>query len=116
MIDCSDLRRNSGYFIFDFKGKRDFASSVELISNLDKLFIESGFDGKKIIAGSIFSDKLIFGNECCRTTKINEVIEVLNRNSKGFEGLKNGKAVKNDSLSVKVPGAGVEPARFPTGV
>ena len=91
-------------------------ASVELLSNLDKLFIESGYDGKKIIAGSIFSDKLIFGNECCRTTKINEVIEVLNRNSKGLEGLKKGKAVKKDSLSVKVPGAGVEPARFPTGV
>jgi hypothetical protein len=30
------------------------------------------------------------------------VIEVLNRNSKGLEGLKNGKAVKNNSLSVKV--------------
>ena len=91
-------------------------SSVELLTNLDKLFIESSYDGKKIIAGSIFSDKLIFGNECCRTTKINEVIEVLNRNNKGLEGFKNEKAVKKDSLSVKVPGAGVEPARFPTGV
>jgi hypothetical protein len=78
-------------------------ASVELLANLDKLFIESGYEGKKIIVGSIFSDKLIFGNECCRTTKVNEVIDVLNRNSKGLEGIKNGKAVKNDSLSVKVP-------------
>ena len=80
------------------------------------MFIESDYEGKKIIAGSIFSDKIIFGNECCRTTKINEVIEVLNRNSKGLEGIKKGQTVKKYSLTVKVPGAGVEPARFPTGV
>ncbi len=109
-LEIEALKSNEGS-LFEF-----IDASVELLSNLDKLFIESGYDGKKIIAGSIFSDKLIFGNECCRTTKINEVIEVLNRNSKGLKGLKNGKAVKKDSLSVKVPGAGVEPARFPTGV
>ena len=31
--------------------------------------------------------------------------------SKGLEGIKNRKAVKNDSFSVKVPRAGIEPAR-----
>ena len=40
---------------------------------------------------------------------MNEVINVLTRNSKGLEGAKNGKAVKNDSLSVYVPGVGIEP-------
>lgn len=41
---------------------------------------------------------------------------MLARNIKCSEGIKKRKAVNNDSFSVNVPGAGVEPARFPTGV
>ncbi|PWB23923.1 hypothetical protein DCO46_13245 [Flavobacterium sp. HTF] len=91
-------------------------SGLELLTNLDRLFLNGDYDGKRIVAGSIFTQKLIFGNDDCRTTQVNEVINVLTRNSKASERLKKGKAVKNDSFSVKVPGAGVEPARFPTGV
>ncbi len=91
-------------------------TGLELLSNLDLMFTNSDYEGKRIIAGSIFTQKLIFGNEDCRTTHVNEVINVLTRNSKGSQRLKKEKAVKNDSFSVKVPGAGVEPARFPTGV
>ena len=91
-------------------------ASVELLANLDVLFTESDYEGKRIIAGSIFTGKLLFGNDGCRTTNVNEVINVLTRNSKGLAGIKKGQTVKNYSLTVKVPGAGVEPARFPTGV
>ncbi|RYJ53727.1 hypothetical protein DR871_005110 [Flavobacterium petrolei] len=91
-------------------------SGLMLLSNLNIMFDNSDYDSKRIIAGSIFTEKLLFGNDNCRTTKVNEVVEVLTRNSKGSERLKTKKAVKNDSFSVNVPGAGVEPARFPTGV
>lgn len=91
-------------------------SGLELLGNLDEFFLNGDYNGKRILAGSIFTEKLIFGNESCRTTKVNEVIEVLTRNIKASEGIKKRKAVKNDSFSVNVPGAGVEPARFPTGV
>jgi site-specific DNA recombinase len=91
-------------------------SGLELLTNMDRLFHNGDYDEKRIVAGSIFTQKLIFGNDDCRTTQVNEVINVLTRNSKGSERLKKEKAVKNDSFSVKVPGAGVEPARFPTGV
>ena len=40
----------------------------------------------------------------------------MNRKSKDLEGIKNGKAVKNDSLSVKVPGVGIEPTHLSTRV
>jgi site-specific DNA recombinase len=69
-----------------------------------------------MLIGSLFTDKLILGNECCRTTNINEVINVLTRKSKGLEGAKKGKAVKNDSLSVYVPGVGIEPTHLSTRV
>ncbi|MFE3867381.1 recombinase family protein [Flavobacterium sp. LS2P90] len=91
-------------------------AGIELLANLDILFMESDYEGKRILAGSLFTGKLIFGNDGCRTTNVNEVINVLTRSSKGLEGIKKGQTVKNYSLTVKVPGAGVEPARFPTGV
>ena len=91
-------------------------SGLELLGKLDEFFLNGDYNGKRILAGSIFTQKLIFGNESCRTTKVNEVIEVLTRNIKASEVIKKRKAVKNDSFSVNVPGAGVEPARFPTGV
>ena len=91
-------------------------SSMELLTNLDVLFTDSDYEGKRILAGSLFTGKLIFGNNDCRTTKVNEVIGLLTRNSKGWERYKKGKAVISDSFSANVPGAGVEPARFPTGV
>ena len=91
-------------------------TGLTLIENLDLLFNETDNEGKKMLIGSLFTDKLILGNECCQTTDMNGVINVLTRNSKDLESYKKGKAVKNDNLSFKVPGAGVEPARFPTGV
>ena len=69
-----------------------------------------------MLIGSLFTDKLILGNEYCRTTNMNEVINVLTRNSMGLEGAKKGKAVKNDSFSVKVPRVGIEPTHRSTRV
>ena len=91
-------------------------SAMELLVNLNVLFMRSDYEGKRILAGSLFTGKLIFGNDDCRTTNVNEVISLLTRNSKDWEGYKKGKAVISDSFSANVPGAGVEPARFPTGV
>jgi site-specific DNA recombinase len=91
-------------------------TGLTLVENLDVLFNETDNERKKMLIGPLFTDKLILGNECCQTTNMHEAINVLIKNSEGLQGAKKGKAVKNDSLSVYVPGAGVEPARFPTGV
>lgn len=61
-----------------------------------------------MILGSLFTEKLILGNEVCRTTEINEVIRILTRNNRGSEDIENKKAVISDSFSVKVPGVGIE--------
>ena len=91
-------------------------TGLELLANLELLFIESDYDGKRILAGSLFTSKLIFGNDGCRTAEINEVLGVLTRNSKGCGGGKKEKAIISDGFSGIVPSAGVEPARFLTGV
>lgn len=83
--------------------KQYVTTGLELLANLDTLFMESDYEGKRILAGSLFTQKLIFGNEGCRTTQINEVVEVLTRNSKGFGGSKKGKAAISDSFFAIVP-------------
>jgi len=87
-----------------------------LLENLDKMFFETDNHGKKMILGSLFTEKIILGNEVCRTTEINEVIRILTRNDKGFGSTENKKAVKKDSFSVKVPGVGIEPTHLSTRV
>ncbi len=96
--------------------KNYVCDGLELLSNLDKLFLEGDFDDKRIISGSLFTKKLFFGNDGCRTAEINEVADVLTRFNKGFGGLKKEKTAISDGLSASVPSAGLEPARFPTGV
>lgn len=60
-------------------------TGIMLLENLDQMFYESDNEGKKMILGSLFTEKLIFGNEMCRTTEVNEVIRILTRNGKGLE-------------------------------
>lgn len=76
---------------------------LELLANLDKLYLEGDYDGKRILAGSLFTKKLIFGNNGCRTAEVNEVLDVLTRSSKGFGGIKKRKAIISDSFSAIVP-------------
>lgn len=84
-------------------------NGLELLTSLEKWFLESDYDDKRILVGSLFNQKLILGNDSCRTTTINEVLIVLTRNSKGFGGIKKEKAVISDSFSASVPGVGIEP-------
>jgi site-specific DNA recombinase len=84
-------------------------SGLELLESLEMLFSESDYDGKRILAGSLFNQRLIFGNGGCRTREVNEVLALLTRTGKGFEGNKKGKATKIGSFSGLVPRTGVEP-------
>lgn len=85
-------------------------TGVQLLENMNVLFDEGDYEDKRILFGSLFNKKLILGNNGCRTVEVNEVLDVLTRVSKDFEGNKKRKAAISDSFSAKVPGAGVEPA------
>ena len=78
-------------------------SGLEMLANLNVLFLESNYEGKRIIAGSLFTKKLLFGKDGCRTAEVNEVLDVLTRFSKGCGGSKKGKAAISDSFSASVP-------------
>lgn len=96
--------------------KEYIKDGLELLANLDRMFLESDYDGKRILAGSLFNEKLIFGNKGCRTAETNKVVELLTRFNKVSVKTKKEKAAFLGDFSVTVPRAGVEPARFPTGV
>ena len=91
-------------------------AGLMLLENLDQMFYKTDNQGKKMILGSLFTEKLILGNEVCRTTEINEVIRILTRNNRDSEDIENKKAVISDSFSVKVPGVGIEPTHLSTRV
>jgi site-specific DNA recombinase len=89
---------------------------LNMLLNLNKLFLGADYDGKRIVAGALFSGKIILANDGLRNTGLNEVAECFTRKDNSFKGSKKAQAAKNSSLYRTVPGAGVEPARFPTGV
>ncbi len=59
--------------------------------------------------GSLFTKNLLFGKYGCRTTYVNEVLDVLTIKDNGFGGDEKRKAIISDSFSDSVPSAEVEP-------
>ena len=76
---------------------------LELLTDLDNLFLSGDYEDKRVLAGSLFTKKLIFGNSGCRTAQVNEVTDVLTRFSKGSSGCKKEKAAFLGDFSATVP-------------
>ena len=66
------------------------------------MFAQGDYEDKKILMGSLFTKKVELGKNSCRTTQLNEVVEVLARFSKGCGGSKKRKAIISDSFSAIV--------------
>lgn len=86
--------------IENFTGLVD--DSLDIIQNADKYYVDKGTTSKQRIVSSIFPEKLVFENNDYRTPKLNEAVELLCRNDKGFGGNKKGKNLHftNSSLGV----------------
>jgi len=67
------------------------------------LFCETDYGGKRILAGSSFSKKLLFGNNNCRTTEVKKELGLLTRNSKGFDDDEKKKSLQKRRLFRLVP-------------
>lgn len=66
--------------------------------------------------GSTFPEKWKFDKKQHRTAKGNQAIELMYLINNQIKHKKTGVKSKDSIYSGKVPSAGVEPARFPTGV
>lgn len=84
-----------------------FSNTTQLLGSLETFYKDCDITTRKRLIGSIFPDKIYFEKNKYRTTKINEVIDLLFTIDKGLN--KNSPA-KNARLSTCAPPAGLEPA------
>ena len=86
------------------------------LQNLESLYVNATNEQKRHIIGSIFKEKWVFDGEKHRTGDINEAALLIYQLNSKLRHKKTGVRTKIRTNSGKVPSAGVEPARFPTGV
>jgi site-specific DNA recombinase len=123
-IECENKISRLEAKLNEFSKQNKSEKEIELIvnkavanlSNLIYLYKESDVVGKKYIIGSIFSEKWVFDGSQHRTAFVNEAASLIYQISSGLQHKKTGVKTSKSSYSGKVPSAGVEPARFPTGV
>ena len=82
------------------------SNSTLLISDLSNYYQNNDTESKKKIIGSIFPEKIYFENNEYRTTKINEIIELLSNDSKGLNENCRTKKVQQSTFA---PESGLEP-------
>lgn len=86
---------------------------VRLLKNLPEYYSNATLPAKRQIIGSIFTEKLVFEENAYRTTRRNEVVELICSTAKDLQGSKNWTAPANRGLSNLVIPLGLEP-RTPT--
>ena len=82
---------------------------LDLLLNLDKYYSTKNTDIKQKIIGSVFPAKLVFFEKKYRTTKLNELVELLCTTDKGLGQKKGGKKTDFSVSSLRVVPPGIEP-------
>jgi len=90
--------------------------ALENLKKLDLLYLEGENDEKRKIIGSIFPEKWTYDGIEHRTGQENLGMELIYLLNNKLEHKKTGVKTSKSDYSGQVPSAGVEPARFPTGV
>jgi site-specific DNA recombinase len=89
---------------------------IDVLKAIDTLYFLSSIENKKKIISSIFPEKWVFDGAQHRTGLTNAAAELMRQINKEL-GNKKSRAITNiRHVHGSVPSAGVEPARFPTGV
>ncbi len=86
------------------------------MQNLYYLYVSANTAGKRHIVSSIFLDKWVFDGERHHTQGLNEAASLIYQLNNKLRHKKTGAKSESNFNSGQVPSAGVEPARFPTGV
>ncbi len=90
--------------------------AVENLKKLDLLYINGDIEAKRKIIGSIFPEKWTFDGTEHRTGQANKAASLIYQIHSSLSNKKNRIRTNMRTESGLVPSAGVEPARFPTGV
>ncbi len=84
-------------------------SSIELLSNIENLYLQRDTATKQRIIGSIFPRKMVFEKNSVRTLEMNRVVSLILNADKTFGGGKKGKHTDFGVLSCGVGTEGIEP-------
>ena len=90
-------------------GSEFITGAIHALGNLGHLFENGSYEIKSLLLGSILDGKLIISKDECRTTEMNQVVELMTRFNEGFQGNKKEKAIISDGLSNEAPRVGLEP-------
>jgi site-specific DNA recombinase len=83
--------------------------ALDLLQNIDKLFIDADLDGKQNLLCSIFPEKIIFDKNECRTPKLNEAVSLILNTAKDLMSKKKGLSKCKSEKSYRVIPLGFEP-------
>ena len=86
--------------------------SKHLLTNLDYVYSNSSIEVKQQLIGSIFPEKLIFDGSTYRTTKKNEVLELISSYTWDVKPPQMKQASISASLSTLAPPPGLEPGTY----
>ena len=89
--------------------------AINNLKNIHNFYSEADIEGKRYIAGIFYPEKWVFDGEH-RTAKVNDSAMLIYHINNKLQNYKAGVKTNKSLYSGNVPSAGVEPARFPTGV
>ena len=105
-LNREELQFREGYENYDDK----IDDCLDMLINLDKYYTTKDTEVKQKIIGSVFPEKLIFENNQYRTTKKNDVVELICPKDKGLGKKKGGKKSEFSESSLRVGPLGIEPS------
>lgn len=110
------LNQQLGFNQIEVEYRSYLKKGLTAIQNLGHLFDNTPINGKQEIIRSTWKENGVISEGKVRTGKLNSLILLTTYGDGQYRGDKKAKGSKNCSLSAMVPGTGVEPVRFPTGV
>ena len=83
---------------------------IELLSNIENLYIQRDTATKQRIIGSIFPQKMVYEKNSVRTLEMNRVVSLILNAGRTSGGGKKGKHTEFGVLSCGVEPEGIEPS------
>ena len=90
--------------------------SISLINNMDTFISDAPVETKIKLISSMFPEKIEFDGEKYRTTKYNQVLDLIFKNSNQLREIKMGESENSPIEPISVLRAGVEPAQVSLSV
>ena len=91
--------------------KEQLEKTLWIMSNLSKVYESADYKGKRKLLASLFPEKIVLENDMCRTTEINEVLELLTCITETSGHKKSGTELDNSNSYRLVLETGLEPVR-----